>query len=63
MSQAFRLKLKDARAKLALSQSKLAAKLGVPTRTLICWENDQATPDKFKLEALERLIDQLLADQ
>lgn len=60
MSQAFRRKLKDAREKLGLSQSKMAAKLGVPTQTLQAWEADRNTPDKFKLEALGRLIDQLL---
>lgn len=61
MSQELRRKLKAAREKLGLSQSKFAGLIGVPTRTLIKWENDQATPDAFKLKVLEEKIDALLA--
>ena len=63
MSKDLKRKLQAARAKLNLSQSQFAAKLGVPTQTLQAWEADRNTPDKFKLEMLEQKIDQLLAEK
>lgn len=56
-------KLQEARKTLGLSQAKFAAKLGVPTPTLQAWEINRNTPDKFKLEALELRINQLLAGE
>jgi DNA-binding transcriptional regulator YiaG len=63
MSQELRNQLKAARAKLGLSQSKFAAQIGVPTRTLIKWENDQATPRGLALAALNELLDKILLEK
>jgi len=60
MSQELRRKLKDARARLGLSQSKFAAVIGVPVRTLQRWEIDQSTPHSFALKALEAKLDEIL---
>ncbi|MDB6132488.1 MAG: family transcriptional regulator [Verrucomicrobiales bacterium] len=62
MSQDLRRKLKAAREKLGLSQSKFAALIGVPTRTLISWENDQATPRGLAFTALNEKLDAILKD-
>lgn len=62
MSQDLRRKLKAAREKLGLSQSKFAALIGVPRSTLIKWENQQYAPDGFKLTALEEKLAQILAE-
>jgi DNA-binding transcriptional regulator YiaG len=61
MSQELQRKLKAAREKLALSQSQLAEKLGIPLRTLQRWEQDQSTPPAFTLKTIEGRLDRILA--
>ena len=61
MSQELRNKLKAAREKTGLSQSKAAKAWGIPLRTLISWENDQATPRGFALKAITDLLDGILS--
>jgi DNA-binding XRE family transcriptional regulator len=60
MSKELARKLKDARALLGETQEAFAARLGVPKRTLIAWENDQYTPREFTLEALNAKLDAIL---
>ncbi|MDB6133045.1 MAG: family transcriptional regulator [Verrucomicrobiales bacterium] len=62
MPQDLRRKLKAAREKLGLSQSKFAAHIGVPPRTLQHWEQDRMTPDAFKLALLNEKLDRILAE-
>lgn len=59
MSEELKRKLKEVRERLGLSQSQMAAKLGVPKRTLQSWENDQRTPSALALEALEAKLKSL----
>ena len=61
MSQELRNKLKAAREKTGLSQSQAAKAWGIPLRTLISWENDQATPRGFALKAITELLDGILS--
>ncbi len=63
MSKEVVRKLKTAREKLAMTQKELAAKLGVPVRTLISWENDQATPHPLTWEAVRWKLAALLAEK
>ena len=63
MSQELRNRLKAARAKRGLSQSKFAAQIGVPTRTLINWENDVQTPRGLALTAINQTLDAILAEK
>ncbi len=60
MSKELANKLRSARAKLEFTQKALAERLGVPTRTLIAWENDQYTPRGLALEALYAKLDAIL---
>jgi DNA-binding transcriptional regulator YiaG len=60
MSKDLADKLKAARKKLNLSQSKAAAAWGMPVRTLINWENDNQTPRGFTLTQLNAMLDQIL---
>lgn len=62
MSQDLRRKLKAAREKLGLSQSKFAAHIGVPRSTLIKWENEQAAPRGLAFTALNEKLDAILAE-
>lgn len=61
MTQELRLKLKAARAKAGLSQSKAAKMWQVPLRTLIKWENDQSTPRGIGLVAINQILDSILS--
>lgn len=61
MSQELRNRLKAARQKTGESQSKFAARIGVPVRTLINWENDQQTPRGLALTSINQILDQILA--
>jgi DNA-binding transcriptional regulator YiaG len=61
MSKELKNKLQSLRAILGLSQSQLAAKLGVPVQTLQAWEADRRTPRGFALSALNAQLDALLA--
>ncbi|MES2706382.1 MAG: helix-turn-helix transcriptional regulator [Verrucomicrobiota bacterium] len=61
MSEELRTKLKAARSKLKMTQAEAAIALGVPTRTLICWENNQRTPSAFTLKMLNSILDSILA--
>lgn len=63
MSQELASKLKDARSKLGLSQSKAAAAWGIPLKTLQAWEIDQHTPRGFALNAIMEKLDAILAGQ
>ena len=60
MSQELQRKLKEARAKLGLSQSLFAAKLGIPVRTLQHWEQDQQTPRGLALASINKTLDRIL---
>lgn len=63
MSQELRRKLKAAREKLGLSQSQFARQvLEISVRTLQSWENDQRTPDAFKLKVLNEKLDRILTE-
>ena len=63
MSQELRNRLREARAKLALSQSLFAQKIGIPLGTLIKWENDQATPRGLALTSINQILDKILAEK
>lgn len=56
MSQELQSKLKSARAQLNLSQSKMAAAMGVPLKTYIKWEHGERTPRGLALEMLEQKL-------
>ncbi|MDB6132479.1 MAG: helix-turn-helix protein [Verrucomicrobiales bacterium] len=62
MSQDLRRKLKAAREKLGLSQSKFAKFLNIPVQTLQSWEADRYTPDAFKLAVLNEKLDAILKE-
>lgn len=62
MSKEVVRKLKAARAKLGLTQKDLGKKLGIPMRTIIKWENDQATPHALTWEAVEGKLAAILAE-
>lgn len=49
-------KLKEMRKDLKLTQTELAAKLGVTRRSIIRWENAQTKPSAKKLEQLREVI-------
>ena len=38
------------------------AQIGVPTRTLIKWENDQATPRGLALTTINEILDKILGN-
>jgi len=61
MSEELKRKLKLARLLLELTQKAMAEKMGIPMRTLIKWENDQATPRGFALTQLNAMLDALIA--
>lgn len=63
MSQELRNQLKMARQKTGLSQSQAAKAWGIPLRTLISWENDQATPRGFALKAISDLLEGILSGE
>ena len=60
MSEELKRKLRDARARLGMSQSQLANQLGIPKRTLQNWEQDVSTPGFFARMALNSKLDALL---
>ncbi len=59
MSEELKLKLKEIRARLGLTQAAFAAKLGVSLDTLQKWEQNQRTPRGFALTALNAALDAL----
>jgi DNA-binding transcriptional regulator YiaG len=59
MSEQLARQLKELRAALGLSQTQAAARLGIPRRTLISWENDQRTPGGLAMEALQAKLKML----
>jgi DNA-binding transcriptional regulator YiaG len=60
MSKELVRKLKAARELVGETQVVFAERLGVPTRTLIGWENDQRTPRGLALKALNDALDTIL---
>lgn len=60
MSEELRNRLKEARAKLGLSQSQAAKAWGIPKPTLVAWENDQRTPRGLALTMLMEKLDRIL---
>jgi len=60
MSEELKRKLRDARAKLGMSQRQLANQLGVSVRTLQAWEADRNTPGWLARMALNSKLDALL---
>jgi DNA-binding transcriptional regulator YiaG len=63
MSKLVASKLKLARQKLELTQEGMAEKLGVPSQTLISWEQDRRTPRGLALTALNQRLDKILASK
>ena len=63
MSEVLMRKLKQARAKLGVSQSAFAKQIGVPVRTLQKWEIDQATPRGLALTSINQILDKILAEK
>jgi DNA-binding XRE family transcriptional regulator len=61
MSEDLRLKLKAARERLGLTQSKAAKLWGLSLRTLINWENDISTPRGIGLVAINQILDAILS--
>lgn len=51
------LTIKEIRKSTGLSQSKFAAKFGIPCRTIQKWEIGQAEPRPYVLKMMERIID------
>lgn len=60
MPEELKDKLQQARITVGLSQSKMAARLGVSVRNLQGWEQGRRTPRGLALEALNAKIDALL---
>jgi len=54
--------LRKFREKVGLSQTELAAKLGVDARTIRRWEEGKHTPHRVYLKMLNRILGQLLSD-
>lgn len=61
MSAEIATKLKQARAKLGLSQSQASKAWDVPLPTLKTWECNTRTPRGFTLAALNEKLDAILA--
>lgn len=55
-------RIRKARAKLNLSQSKAAEAWGIPKRTLISWENQQRAPRGLALVHLTQMLDRILGE-
>ncbi len=55
-SQDYSRRIRDLRARLNLSQEKLAARLGVSLPTINRWEKGKSTPNGFALKAIEQFI-------
>lgn len=52
--------LKKLREKVDLTQTELAAKVGVATKTIWCWEQGKNIPHRERLKKLDRILGQLL---
>ena len=63
MSIELRNRLKEARAKLTMSQSQFAKQVGVPLKTLQGWEGDRMTPRGLALTCINQILDQILNGQ
>lgn len=61
MSQELRNRLKEARAKLEMTQAQFAAKIQVPLKTLQGWEGDRMTPRGLALKSINETLDKILA--
>ncbi|GAH64938.1 unnamed protein product [marine sediment metagenome] len=53
--------LKKLREKARLTQTELAAKVGVATKTIWCWEKRKNIPHRERLKKLDRILGQLLS--
>ena len=53
--------IKEARAKLGLSQSQAAKAWGIPVRTLQTWEQEQSSPRGLALKTLRQILDAALS--
>ncbi|RYD30399.1 MAG: XRE family transcriptional regulator [Verrucomicrobiaceae bacterium] len=58
--QDLRIRLKEARRKLNLTQAGAAKTWGVPLNTLICWENNRRNPSAFTRSRLNHLLTSIL---
>jgi len=54
-------KLKKLREKARLTQTELAAKVGVATKTIWSWEKGKNIPHRERLKKLDRILGQLLS--
>lgn len=53
--------LRKLREKAGLTQTELAAKAEVSTKTIWCWEKRKNTPHRARLKKLDRILGQLLS--
>ena len=51
--------LKKLREKAGLTQTELAAKVGVATKTVWCWEKRKNAPHRERMKKLDRILAQL----
>lgn len=52
--------LRKLRERAGLTQTELAARVGVSMKTLWCWESRKNTPHPERLKKLDRILGQLL---
>lgn len=55
--------LRKLRRKAGLTQTELAAKVGVSTKTVWCWEKKKNVPHRERLKKLDRILVQLLTNK
>ena len=53
-------KLKKMRERAGLTQTELAAKVGVSSKSVFCWENGTHIPHPKRAKKLNRVLSQLL---
>ena len=53
--------LRKLREKVGLTQTELAAKVGVATKTIWCWEHRKNRPHRERLKKLDHILCQLLS--
>jgi putative transcriptional regulator len=63
MSQELRNRLKEARARLGMTQAQFAARIEVPLKTLQGWEGDRMTPRGLALKGINQILDKILAEK